>query len=56
MQEQIQDLTNSNQELQKQLDEQKMKMKDLTDDIDRLKREREQTNVGKPPARTPPTQ
>ena len=54
MQEQIRDLTNSNQELQKQLDEQKSQMKDLTDDMDRLKRERDQTNVGKPPASKPP--
>ena len=56
MQGQIQDLTNSNQELRKQLDEQKTKMKDLTDDMDRLKRESDQTNVGKPPARKPPAQ
>jgi hypothetical protein len=56
MQEQIRDLTNSNQELQKQLDEQKSKMKDLTDDMNRLKRERDHTNVGKPPARKAPAQ
>ena len=56
MQEQIRDLTNSNQELRKQLDEQKTQMKDLTDDMNRLKRELDQTNVGKPPARNPPAQ
>ena len=54
MQEQIRDLTNSNQELRKQLDEQKSQMKDLTDDMNRLKQERDQTNVGKPPASKPP--
>ena len=50
----IRDLTNSNQELRKQLDEQKSQMKDLTDDMNRLKQERDQTNVGKPPASKPP--
>jgi hypothetical protein len=54
VQEQIRELTNSNQELREQLDEQKAKMKELTEEIDRLKRERDQTTIGKPPARTTP--
>ena len=56
MQEQIRDLTNSNQELQEQLDQQKAKMKDLTEDMNRLKRELDQPNTGKPPARKPSAQ
>ena len=51
LQNQIRELSNSNAELREQLDEQKAKMKDLTDDMNRLRLELDQTKAGKPPAR-----
>jgi peptidoglycan hydrolase CwlO-like protein len=55
LQNQIRDLSNSNTELREQLDEQKAKMKDLTDDMNRLRLELDQTKTGKPPVRKNPT-
>lgn len=51
--EQIRDLSNSNAELREQLDEQKMKMKELTEDMNRLRLELDQKG-GKPPVRKNP--
>lgn len=49
LQNQVHELTNSNAELREQLDEQKAKMKDLTDDMNRLRLELDQTKSGNPP-------
>ena len=56
MQDQIRDLTNSNQELREQLDAQKAKMKNLTEDMNRLRNEVDQHKAGKPPGRKIPPQ
>jgi hypothetical protein len=51
LQNQIRELSDSNTELREQLDEQKAKLKDLIDDMNRLRLELDQTKAGKPPAR-----
>ena len=50
----IRDLSHSNAELQEQLDEQKMKMKALTEEMNRLRLELDQSKTSKPPARKNP--
>jgi hypothetical protein len=56
LQNQIRELTNSNLELRERLDEQKARVKDLTDDVNRLRLELDQNKAGKPPVRKTPTQ
>ncbi|HKY71859.1 MAG TPA: hypothetical protein VJL88_08050 [Nitrospira sp.] len=56
LQNQIRELTNSNLELRERLDEQKARVKELTDDVNRLRLELDQNKTGKPPARKTPTQ
>lgn len=56
LQNQIRELTNSNLELRERLDEQKAKVKDLSEDVNRLRMELEQSKSGKLPARKNPAQ
>lgn len=56
LQNQIRELTNSNLELRERLDEQKARVKELSDDVNRLRLELDQNKTGKPPARKTPAQ
>ena len=51
LQNQIRELTNSNMELRERLEEQKAKMKDLTEDMNRLRLELDHAKAIKPPPR-----
>ena len=54
LQDQIRELTNSNQELRGRLDEQKAQMKNLTEDLNRLRLELDQGKAANPPSRKNP--
>ena len=55
VQEQVQELTDSNRQLREQLDDQSKKTKELSDEIDRLRQEIDQNKPVKPPPRKTPS-